>query len=50
MFSWSHIIEMSSLDEPRGLSGLLPCNPHPGPCPHLTGEKAGTCLGLDINP
>ena len=50
MFSWVQIIEMSSSNEPRRLSGLLLSNPQPGPCPHFTGEKTDTCLGLDINP
>ena len=50
MCSQSQITETSSSDEPQGSSGLLLCNPHLGPCPHLTGEKAGTRLGLDINP
>lgn len=50
MFSWVQIIEMSSSNEPRRLSGLLLSNPYLGPCPHFTGEKTDTCLGLDINP
>lgn len=51
VFMVSDYIEMSSSDEPRGLSGLLPwVTPILGPCPNLTGEKAGTCLGLDVNP